>query len=80
MNREPSQRKKLPLYVKIILGMVLGIVLGLLGVSFHFESFIHNWIGPWGTIFIRLLKLIAVPLVLVSLVIGVVNLRDIRNL
>ena len=68
------------MYVKIILGMVLGIVLGLLGVSFHFESFIHNWIGPWGTIFIRLLKLIAVPLVLVSLVIGVVNLRDIRNL
>ncbi len=68
------------MYVKIILGMVLGIVLGLLGVSFHFESFIHNWIGPWGIIFIRLLKLIAVPLVLVSLVIGVVNLRDIRNL
>lgn len=60
--------------------MVLGVVLGLLGVSLHFEGFIHDWIGPWGTIFIRLLKLIAVPLVLVSLIIGVVNLKDIGNL
>jgi len=60
--------------------MVLGIALGLLGVSLHFEDFIHDWIGPWGTIFLRLLKLIAVPLVLVSLIIGVVNLKDIRNL
>ena len=68
------------MYLKIIIGMVLGIGLGLLGVAFHFEGFIHHWIGPWGSIFLRLLKLIAVPLVLVSLIIGVVNLKDIRNL
>ena len=60
--------------------MVVGVALGLLGASFHFETFIHHWVGPWGTIFLRLLKLIAVPLVLVSLIIGVVNLKDIRNL
>ena len=75
-----THRKKLPLYAKILIGMALGIALGLLGVSLHFEQFIHHWIAPWGTIFLRLLKLIAVPLVLVSLIIGVINLKDIRNL
>ena len=75
-----THRKKLPLYAKILIGMALGIALGLLGVSLHFEQFIHHWIGPWGTIFMRLLKLIAVPLVLVSLIIGVINLKDVRNL
>ena len=68
------------MYAKILMGMALGVVLGILGSVWHFEPFIHAWIGPWGTIFIRLLKLIAVPLVLVSLIIGVVNLRDIKNL
>lgn len=75
-----SNRKRLPLYAKILIGMGLGVVLGILGSICHFESFIHSWVGPWGTIFIRLLKLIAVPLVLVSLIIGVVNLRDVKNL
>ena len=80
MNRDASNRKRIPLYAKILLGMVLGVALGLLGSSLHFGTFIHHWIGPWGTIFLRLLKLIAVPLVLVSLIIGVVNLKDIKSL
>ena len=80
MNKEPSHRKRFPLYAKILIGMALGIALGLLGASCHFETFIHHWVGPWGTIFLRLLKLVAVPLVLVSLIVGVVNLKDIRNL
>ena len=75
-----THRKHFPLYAKILIGMGLGIVFGILGSVWHFEPFIHAWIGPWGTIFIRLLKLIAVPLVLVSLVMGVVNLKDIKNL
>ena len=80
MSKDPSKRKRFPLYAKILIGMALGIGLGLLGVAFHFETFIHQWIGPFGTIFLRLLKLIAVPLVLVSLIVGVVNLKDIRSL
>src|SRR5690606_26673735 len=35
-----------------------------------------NWIAPFGTIFINLLKLIAVPLVLVSIINGVANIGD----
>lgn len=80
MSKQALHRKRFPLYAKILIGMGLGVVLGLLGVSLHFEPFIHDWIGPFGTIFMRLLKLIAVPLVLVSLIIGVVNLKDIGNL
>ena len=68
------------MFAKILIGMAFGIAFGLMGVSLHFEGFVHGWIGPLGVIFMRLLKLIAVPLVLVSLVLGVVSLKDIRNL
>ena len=60
--------------------MGMGLGFGFLAMALHWESFVHDWVAPWGTIFMRLLKLIAVPLVLVSLILGVVNLKDIRNL
>ena len=70
----------MPLFAKILLGMGLGLGFGFLATALHWEGFVHNWVAPWGSIFMRLLKLIAVPLVLVSLIMGVVNLKDIRNL
>ena len=70
----------MPLYAKILLGLGLGLGFGFLAIALHWESFVQDWVAPWGTIFMRLLKLIAVPLVLVSLIMGVVNLKDIRNL
>ena len=60
--------------------MGLGLGFGFLAMAMHWEDLVHDWVAPWGTIFMRLLKLIAVPLVLVSLIMGVVNLKDIRNL
>ena len=60
--------------------MGLGLGFGFLAIALHWESFVQDWVAPFGTIFMRLLKLIAVPLVLVSLIMGVVNLKDIRNL
>ena len=80
MNRGEAHRKRVPLYAKILLGMGLGLGFGFLAMALHWEGFVHDWVAPWGTIFMRLLKLIAVPLVLVSLILGVVNLKDIRNL
>ena len=80
MNRGETYRKHIPLYAKILLGMGMGLGLGFLAMAMHWEGFVHDWVAPWGTIFMRLLKLIAVPLVLVSLILGVVNLKDIRNL
>ena len=59
--------KHLPLHWKII-GMVLGVVFGLIAISMGWDQFTSDWIKPFGTIFINLLKLIAVPLVFASLV------------
>ena len=80
MSRGEAHRKHIPLYAKILLGMGLGLGFGFLAIALHWESFVHDWVAPFGAIFMRLLKLIAVPLVLVSLVLGVVSLKDIRNL
>lgn len=72
--------KKIPIHIKILLAMVLGIGLGLFAVFLNFEGFVMDWIKPWGTIFVNLLKLIAVPLVLVSLIDGISNLTDMAKL
>jgi len=72
--------KKLPLIWKILIGMVIGIGWGMLAVTIGLEKFTINWIKPWGTIFINLLKLIAVPLIFVSLVNGISSLSDISKL
>ncbi|MFA8299933.1 MAG: dicarboxylate/amino acid:cation symporter [Hyphomicrobiales bacterium] len=73
-------KKKLPLHWKIIIGLVLGVVWGLLAVSFGWADFTRIWIKPFGTIFINLLKLIAVPLILASLINGISNLSDTAKL
>jgi len=72
--------KKIPLHIRIFIGMFLGIVLGLVSIFLHWGPFISDWIKPFGTIFINLLKLIAIPLILVSLISGVSNLKDISKL
>lgn len=68
--------KKLALHWKIIIGLVLGILWALLSSSLGWSDFTVNWIAPFGTIFINLLKLIAVPLVLFSIISGVANIGD----
>ena len=73
--------KKLALHWQIIIGMVLGVVFALVMTNFSFgKQFITDWIKPFGTIFINLLKLIAVPLILASLIKGVSDLKDISKL
>jgi proton glutamate symport protein len=72
--------KRLPLWGKIVAGMIAGIVWGLLAVIFDWTLFNDNWIKPWGTIFLNMLKLLAVPLIFVSLVKGMASLTDISKL
>lgn len=72
--------KKLPLWAKIFIGMGLGILFGLVSIWVGWETFTDNWVKPWGTIFLKLLKLIAVPLIFVSLVKGISSLTDITKL
>jgi proton glutamate symport protein len=73
--------KRIPLHTQIILGLILGLVVGFAIVQLNISSvFIINYVKPIGTIFINSLKMIAVPLVFASLVIGVANLGDISKL
>ena len=72
--------KKVPLHVQILISLVLGLVYGVVAVKMGWVEFTQNWINPWGTVFVRLLKLIAVPLVLASLITGVASLSDLKKL
>lgn len=72
--------RNLPLHVKIIIGLVLGIIWAFISSSLGWNQFTINWIDPFGTIFIRLLKFIAVPLVLFSIISGISGLTDVSKL
>ena len=62
------------------MGMILGLIFGILAAKFQWTKFSADWIVPFGDIFMNLLKLIAVPLVLTSLVAGVASLSDFKKL
>ena len=73
--------KKLPLHLRIILGMLLGVIFGAVFTKFeNGNAFILDWVKPFGTIFINVLKLIAMPLIISSLIKGVSDLKDISRL
>ena len=72
--------KKLELHWQIMIGMLLGLVFGFAMTYPEWgREFVTNWIAPLGTIFIKLLKLIAVPLILASLIKGISDLQDISK-
>jgi proton glutamate symport protein len=68
------------LHWQIIMGLVLGLLFGIAAAALGWSAFTSAWIAPFGTIFINLLKLIAVPLILASLITGVASLSDLRRL
>lgn len=72
--------KNLPLHVKIIIGLILGVSWAFLSSFMGWNTFTINWIDPFGAIFIRLLKFIAVPLVLFSIIGGISGLTDVSKL
>ncbi|MDY0201318.1 MAG: dicarboxylate/amino acid:cation symporter [Bacteroidales bacterium] len=72
--------KKLPLYAKILIGMLVGVVVGIVAVLTGTGWVVSDWIKPFGLIFLNLLKLVAMPLIFASLVTGVAGLTDITKL
>ncbi|MEN0109787.1 MAG: dicarboxylate/amino acid:cation symporter [Planctomycetota bacterium] len=70
----------MPLHVRILLGMLLGLVAGIVAVWLGAAWLVVDWVKPFGVIFIRLLKMIAVPLIVASLVKGVSDMRDLGRL
>jgi Na+/H+-dicarboxylate symporter len=71
--------KKLALHWQIMIGMVLGVLFGWLISSLGYQDFVEDYIKPIGTIFINLLKLIAIPLIIASLIKGISDLKDISQ-
>jgi Na+/H+-dicarboxylate symporter len=73
--------KPIALYWKILIGMILGVIFGFTMLQFDGGAgFVNNLIKPLGVIFIKLLKLIAIPLILASLIKGISDLKDISKL
>ena len=71
---------KLALHWQIIIGLVAGIIWAVMSSVLGWSEFTLNWIDPFGVIFINLLKLIAVPLVLFSIISGISGLSDTSSL
>jgi len=71
---------KFQLYTKILLALALGAVVGLLANRFGFSAPILIYIKPVGDVFVTLIKMVVVPLVFASLVVGTTSLKDIRSL
>lgn len=68
------------LHWQIIIGLILGLIWGLTSSIVGLNEFTSNYIRPFGDIFVTMLKLIAIPLVLASLVVGISNLNDMTKL
>lgn len=73
--------KNIALHWQILIGILVGVIAGVIFVQFDGgATLVVNWIKPFGTIFINLLKLIAIPLIIVSLIKGVSDLKDVTQL
>ena len=73
------EKKKLSLPMQILLALILGVGVGL---AFYFAGkpeFTTNYLKPFGTIFINLLKFIVVPVVLLSMIDGIISMGDMKK-
>ncbi len=72
--------KKIPLHWQILAGMAAGLLIGFIADRLGAQQLVKHWIKPFGTIFMNLLKMIAVPLIIVSLIKGVADMKDVSRL
>jgi Na+/H+-dicarboxylate symporter len=72
--------RNLPIHIKILIGLIAGIVWAFVSSFLGWNQFTIDWIDPFGEIFIRILKFIAVPLVMFSIIGGVSGLTDVSKL
>ena len=67
---------RLALHWQVLIGLAIGILYAWMSITFGWNDFTIDYIKPFGDIFINVLKLIAVPLVLFSIISGVASLGD----
>jgi len=73
-------RMKMKLHWQILIGLAAGVAFGIFAALNQMGDFTHDWVTPFGTLFVNLLKLIAMPLVFASLVTGIASLADVSKL
>ena len=71
------KKKKISLAGQIFIALVLAIIAGLL--MQNVADFANSYIKPFGTIFLNLLKFIVCPIVLLSIMCGILSMKDIRK-
>lgn len=74
-----NKKKKLSLAVQIFIGLFLGIFAGLAFLAMGKAAWATAYVKPFGTIFLNLIKFIVVPIVLCSIIGGVISMKDIRK-
>lgn len=72
-----QERKKFSLATQIFIALVLAVIVGLL-MRNHYEA-ANSYIKPFGTIFLNLIKFIVVPIVLFSIMCGIISMKDVRK-
>jgi len=71
---------RLQLHTKVLIGLLVGVIFGVLANQWGFSAFVFRYIEPIGSVFIKLIRLVVVPLVFASLLVGTASLNDIRKL
>ncbi len=85
-DETPDKPKGIPLHTKILVGLIIGVVSGLIvnwtlgGENPNVTRVVENFTRPVGQLFLNLLLMIVVPLVFSSLVVGIAGIGDIRKL
>lgn len=74
-----KEKKKLSLPVQIVIALVAGIAFGLICYFAGIADFTTAYLKPIGTIFVNLLKFIVVPVVLLSMIIGIIDMGDLKK-
>lgn len=72
-----KEKKKLPLAAQIFISLILAIIIGLL--IQKYAAFAETYIKPFGTIFLNLIKFIVGPIVLFSIMCGIISMKDIKK-
>ena len=72
-----NKKIKLSLASQIFIALVLAIIVGLMMQNNAYVA--NDFIRPFGTIFLNLVKFIVVPIVLLSIMSGIVSMKDIRK-
>ena len=72
-------KKNTSLPMRILIALILGIVLGVICYFTQTSEFTANYLKPIGTIFVNLLKFIVVPVVLFSMIDGILSMGDMKK-